>query len=574
MLLGLSAFFFLLPWNEARFYKDNVTDFTKCQIYYSRSGSVYKDFFELNDEPLNGSLLDFHFSVMSPSDAHILLAPSTTVEKGDPVYEIVIGAGGNTFCDIRRRQKSSVKATVRIKGLLSALDQQSFWIHMSKDGVIDVGKEGEELGFLTWTDPDPLPLKVFSFSTWPGVEAKWYFDCPRGNKTTHSKEVQKPLTFLEQLRRDLLSRYDPYVRPVQNASDITVVGLQLETSIVTLDEYKSVLETSGTITLNWMDEKMRWNVSNYGGLNTLHIFRREIWVPHLFLFNAVVDGSDILEDTMLIVNSTGHVSWLTKVKMNSWCSPDDLGRWPRDEHVCDIVLGFFKDFQNLQLIFKARQSLFSNPYSSKWEILEAESYTNKGWSNTTARNINNFDPPGLTLHLKIKRASNSYTVVVFTPFFVIAVSILATFWTSPFSYMKLSLPCFQLVLASIILIALALIIPIHSQLVPNIVLLYSYTLVAIMFCIIVEIIVVNLSRNEQKYGLPHFLTKTLVSFFLKTFLCLPDIKSSAQYGNLNESFSKLNDNHQGMWILLGIVIDRIAFFIYLGLVVYAYCITY
>lgn len=71
-----------------------------------------------------------------------------------------------------------------------------------------------------------------------------------------------------------------------------------------------------------------------------------------------MDGSDILEDTMLIVNSTGHVSWLTKVKMNSWCSPDDLGRWPRDEHVCDIVLGFFKDFQNLQLIFKARQSLF------------------------------------------------------------------------------------------------------------------------------------------------------------------------------------------------------------------------
>jgi hypothetical protein len=47
-----------------------------------------------------------------------------------------------------------------------------------------------------------------------------------------------------------------------------------------------------------------------------------------------------------------------------------------------------------------------------------------------------------------------------------------------------------------------------------------------MFCIIVEIVVVNLSRNEQKYGLPHFLTKTLVSFFLKTFLCLPDIKVS------------------------------------------------
>ena len=68
---------------------------------------------------------------MSPSDAHILLAPSSSIQKGDPVYEIVIGAGGNTFCDIRRMQKSGVKATVRIKGLLSALDLLSFWIHIS-----------------------------------------------------------------------------------------------------------------------------------------------------------------------------------------------------------------------------------------------------------------------------------------------------------------------------------------------------------------------------------------------------------------------------------------------------------
>lgn len=123
---------------------------------------------------------------MSPSDAHILLAPASDVQKEDPVYEIVIGAGGNTFCDIRRKQKSEVKATIRIKGLLSALDLQSFWIHISKNGVIDVGKEGEELPFLTWTDPDPLPIKDFSFSTWTGVEAKWYFDCPRDEDSINS----------------------------------------------------------------------------------------------------------------------------------------------------------------------------------------------------------------------------------------------------------------------------------------------------------------------------------------------------------------------------------------------------
>lgn len=46
------------------------------------------------------------------------------------------------------------------------------------DGLIEVGKEGEELAFLSWRDPDPLPLRVFSFSTWTGIEAKFFYDCP------------------------------------------------------------------------------------------------------------------------------------------------------------------------------------------------------------------------------------------------------------------------------------------------------------------------------------------------------------------------------------------------------------
>ncbi|KYB26739.1 hypothetical protein TcasGA2_TC033650 [Tribolium castaneum] len=554
---------------NAKFYH-NITDFAKCKIYYSRSGSVYKDFFELNEEPQNGSLLDFHFSVMSPSDAHILLAPSSNLQKGDPVYEIVIGAGGNTFCDIRRMQKSGVKATVRVKGLLTALDPQSFWIHISEDGVIEVGKEGEELAFLSWIDPDPLPLKVFSFSTWPGIEAKWFFDCPREkNGTENSKMIEKPLTPLEKLRQDLLFYYDPYVRPVKNATTITTVGLKLGTNIVTLNEYKSVLQYSGTISLTWHDEKLHWNTSEYGDINTLHIFRREIWIPELFLFNAIAENGELLEDTMLTVNSTGHVKWITTININSWCSPDDLGRWPRDEHQCDIVLGFFNEFQNLQLAFNANESTFNCPYSSRWAILEVESFSNRGWQNSSVRNLNNFDPPGLTLHLKLRRTSNSYTIILFTPFFIVAVSLLTTFWVSPFGYLKLSLACLPLVVSSVVLLTLGILIPTHSQQVPNLVLLYSYSLVAIMLCIVIETFVINISRNQQSCALPHFVTKILLSVFLKMFLCLPAVK----YGNLNDSL-KSKESHQTMWIFLGVVIDRVAFFVYLGFVVYALCVTY
>lgn len=114
--------------------KTNILDLTKCKVHYSRSGSQYREFYSLEDTPgRNVTLaLDFHFAVLAPSDAHILLAPSESVKKNDPAYEIVIGAGGNTFCDIRRKQKSEVKASQRVSGLLSALDPSFFWLHVTK----------------------------------------------------------------------------------------------------------------------------------------------------------------------------------------------------------------------------------------------------------------------------------------------------------------------------------------------------------------------------------------------------------------------------------------------------------
>lgn len=54
-----------------------------------------------------------------------------------------------------------------------------YFLHFFTDGDIGVGREGEELPFIAWVDPDPLPLTVISFSAWSGIEAKWYFDCQR-----------------------------------------------------------------------------------------------------------------------------------------------------------------------------------------------------------------------------------------------------------------------------------------------------------------------------------------------------------------------------------------------------------
>ncbi|XP_072391900.1 neuronal acetylcholine receptor subunit non-alpha-2-like [Diabrotica undecimpunctata] len=544
---------------QAKMYNQSDIDLSKCKTHYSRSGSVYKDFYSISETPSANDtlLLDFHFSVLAPSDAHILLASSDKVQKTDPAYEIVIGAGGNTFCDIRRKQKSDVKSSVRVKGLLNALDPQSFWLHITKDGDIAVGKEGEELPFISWVDPDPLPLKVISFSTWSGVEAKWYFDCEFKHET---EEIQRPLTDLDRLRKDYLYHYNPYVRPVKHFNTTTTVSLAININHVALDEKRSVIEVLGVTKMGWQDEKLRWNPHNYSGIQVMHIFRREIWQPDLCLYNAVGDIRDLLEDTLMVVHYTGYVEWNPAIKMKAFCEGQNLETWPKETHKCNLIMGFMREFNHMRISFNRNDSSLIYYESSEWSILEADVITN---ISAAEQNITS-EPAIFEINLTIKRNSMALDWIFFSPFILISISVLSSFWIAPFGQLKISVVSAQLVICTLILLSLSLIVPNHSKKVPYIVSLYSYTLLAILIAIIVSIVVVNLARSYHKKAVPHVLCTILTSKCIRIFLCLPNVKMADNYGNLYDTQEK----HQTIWVLMGTAIDRLTFIIYLMLSIY------
>ncbi|KAG5869885.1 Acetylcholine receptor subunit alpha-like 1, partial [Gonioctena quinquepunctata] len=536
---------------------------SKCKVHYTRSGSVYQDFYSFSESPgKNDTLqLDFHFSVLAPSDAHILLAPSAKVDKADPVYEIVIGAGGNTFCDIRRKQKSDVRASVRVKNLLSALDPQSFWLHITKDGDIAVGKEGEELPFISWVDPDPIPLKVISFSTWSGIEAKWYFDCERKNET---EEIKKPLTALERLRQDLLYHYNPYARPVKNISTITTVSMSLQINHIDLDDHRCIMEIVGVTKLMWHDEKLIWNPENYDEIDTLHIFHREVWQPDLVLYNAVGDTREILGTSYMVANYKGTIAWNPALNLQAWCDSTDMGKWPNDVHKCSIFLGFSRDFNHIKLKFNSNESSLVYHDSTQWSVTGADIISDISVYNQTS------EPAILQLTFSLKRTSNLQEIIFFSPFIMISISLLSTFWMDPFGKTKISLTCSQLVLTTFLLLVLAMVIPSHTQHIPYLVTLYSFTMVAAVIALMIAIIVVNLSRNKKNTSVPLMLSKVLTCGAVSTGLLLPKMTTFEEYGKLNERTStKFQEQNQMMWILLSLAIDRISFIVYLALVIFA-----
>ncbi|XP_045466620.1 acetylcholine receptor subunit alpha [Harmonia axyridis] len=543
-----------------KFNPTNETDLSRCKVYYSRSGTTYTTFFELQKPNRNETdlRLDFHFSVLAASDAHILIATTKKPAKNDPAYEIVIGAGGNTFCDIRRMQKNQVKESVRIKGLLSALDPRSFWIHITRNGVIEVGKEGEELAFISWKDYDPLPITTIGFSTWPGIEAKWYFDCIRDD----IKKIKRNLTNEERLRRDLLNHYDPMVIPTKNESMKTMIKMAPEIRGLSLDEKRSMLHTQGVAHVMWMDEKLVWNASAYGNVSEIRVSSIEMWKPNLIVYNHFEDDEYIFDNTQLVVKSNGLVYWHPRLDLRTWCDVADSehNRWPKDRRSCDIIFTFATDLQKLWIKYtNLSDTQKQNPKFADWIVEEIDIYTALDPELKT-------DKEYLYVTVELRRNSEIYSRVFLTTYIVTIISILCSFCVSPSGPYKMSLGCFQLVLSISCLIFIGILLPAHDAIVPYIVRLHSYSVTAGVFSIIIAIIVINLSRLERQKQLPNILTNLLTSTIFRRIFCLPEIERD-QYGRPS-SITRMKFNQQH-YILLGVLIDRICLFIGICLFVYS-----
>lgn len=100
--------------------------------------------------------------IQANNDVHIALSE----EDNDlpSMYEIVIGGWAGTKSAIRREKQGSSMGSASTPGILSPTEFRGFWLSW-KDGMIEVGKAGEGAPFMTWTDPDPLPVNYIGFST-------------------------------------------------------------------------------------------------------------------------------------------------------------------------------------------------------------------------------------------------------------------------------------------------------------------------------------------------------------------------------------------------------------------------
>ncbi|KAG8298042.1 hypothetical protein J6590_023296 [Homalodisca vitripennis] len=547
----------------------------KCKTIFT-FGYGYRQFFHMSQSslhPASGDLLFMKFSVKARSDAHILLSPSPSPEDLEPVYEIVLGAGKNTFSDIRRRRRAATKTSAYTKDILSGTEQREFWVRMNHQGMISVGHEGEDLPFMEWQDPDPLLILYFSFCTWSGVAGKWIYDCSSDNDSG-AIEVQPVLTAVDKLRQALLTNYDVYSRPVSNASQQIQIYIQIQANHVQLDAKQSVMTVGCMFTLEWYDEKMVWSPDNFDGLNILNLVHHEIWIPELVNFNAVGKGVSPLGPAAVRVTSNGKVRWSTRSHLQTRCQLD-LRQWPWDTQTCSIQLGFWTQTDTLQLIlFENGTKLELQKTSSEWEVqrLDAETIAvRRPWLPDLSSDDGTDDitPTSLTFTFVLKRASFGYIYVLIIPILVMIVMSLACFWMDVLGKEKLATNCLLLLLLSGFLLSLESNLPAPADHAPFLFRVYSLVLAVVTCATTVTVIVTNLTNTCHVRPPPRFLCDAISSPFIGSVFCLPKPKlREPEYNQMRErgvedslSMEPECDSVANLlWAKLAVFCDRVAFF--------------
>lgn len=390
----------------------------------------------------------------------------------------------------------------------------------------------------------------------------------------------KPLwnsTWSDVLKRDLLVNYDKFVRPADHDST-TQVNVSLTVKHIDLDEEKGIMSVFGWIKMQWNDNKLIWNTSQYGNLQNLHLPDHEIWQPDLTLYNSAIGNAiDHYGNTMCIVSNTGYVIWVPPFQFQVFCELD-LRYWPFDTQTCKVVLGSWV-YNGLEIALD----------SSKYGGAEVDTFVeNHEWSikniTTTTRSVkypccvehyvsNEYD-------IVVERRSPVYKTVVITPATCIIIMTLTCFWLPPQCGEKIILNGFNIIVISLFMMYFAQKLPIMAIHTPLVVLFYSSSLYLVCISMIVSVIVIYLSKAKHMRKVPWFI-KNLLDGWLGRILGVCHLsgqksQTPARDEELRdqpfEDHSTADDSQminnttkisiQQDWIILATAIDRVFFLIY------------
>ncbi|XP_060072688.1 acetylcholine receptor subunit alpha-like [Ylistrum balloti] len=172
------------------------------------------------------------------------------------------------------------------------------------------------------------------------------------------------------LTSTLFSNYTKEIFPVYNFTETLFVDSSMFLlSILDFDEVSGVLTLSAGMTFDWIDFRLQWTPSEYGGIEYIHVNASRVWKPKAYVITAADDlrqfGSDEFDITIW---NTGLCTFSPGKLLKSSCSVD-MSKFPVDSQICNILVLLWGSPANVKLFF-SRTDMYLTYYTpnGEWNI--------------------------------------------------------------------------------------------------------------------------------------------------------------------------------------------------------------
>ncbi|XP_069482522.1 neuronal acetylcholine receptor subunit beta-3 isoform X2 [Ambystoma mexicanum] len=294
------------------------------------------------------------------------------------------------------------------------------------------------------------------------------------------------------LLRNLFRGYQKWVRPVPNSNNTIKVHFGLKiTQLVDVDEKKQLMTTNVWLRQEWMDLKLRWTPSDYGGITSIRVPSESLWLPDIVLFENADGRFEGSLMTKAIIKHNGTVIWTPPASYKSSCTMD-VTFFPFDRQNCSMKFGSWTyDGSMVDLILidqnVDRKDFFDN---GEWEIIKAS-----GMKGNRKDGIYSY--PFITYSFVLRRLPLFYTLFLIVPCLGLSFLTVLVFYLPSDEGEKLSLSTSVLVSLTVFLLVIEEIIPSSSKVIPLIGEYLLFIMIFVTLSIIVTVFVINVHHRSS-----------------------------------------------------------------------------
>ncbi|XP_043643566.1 acetylcholine receptor subunit beta [Drosophila teissieri] len=409
-----------------------------CESYsVPNTGYGYRKFYMLRELSNNnrkaGERLHLKFYVLTAMDAHILLSVTNHPRLNDRVYEIVIGAGGNTFSAIRNAMGMRRVATSQEPNLVSPYEPTPIEIVQTQNGELFVYIPGfKKEPLLQFIDEAPLTINYLSFSSFGSNTARWFYDCGFDGYESEIAPIEKEETKTEKLLNQLNIQAENASLP----ANLSSVLFHFQTRSLAYEQTNSMLQTRMHMMMHWRDSRLGWKPADFDSLESFEHPELRIWKPQMYVLNGALQSmGQVLQSYELRVYANGSITlYAQNLQLASWCV-DSARNWPSERVTCDIELGLIgqEGQQNVALIYDdQRKPIAPNEHVN----------TPSGWSFTQMSVVmvdndsqRRYSPKGMmqkmsgdvAIEFTLQRNRNFYMTVFYVPLIACQMFVIMSF---------------------------------------------------------------------------------------------------------------------------------------------------